>query len=57
MEKQLEKTYHNLTGSHIRMECILKKLQRSDLKNIDSELLEDLLKSWEDFGKEIKSIV
>lgn len=57
MEKQLEKTFHNLTVSHIRMECILKKLQRSDLKNIDSELLEDLLKSWEDFGKEIKSIV
>ena len=54
MEKQLEKAFHNLTTSHIRMECILKKLQHADLKNIDSELIKDLLKSWEDFGKEIK---
>ena len=57
MEKQLDKTFHNLTASHIRMECILKKLQKSDLKKIDSELIEDLLQSWEDFGKEIKNLI
>jgi len=51
LEKPLNTAFHDLTSSHVRIDCILKIIQDVDLKKLDPNLIDDLSKAWEKFGK------
>jgi HD-GYP domain-containing protein (c-di-GMP phosphodiesterase class II) len=51
LEKLLNTAFHDLTSSHVRIDCILKIIQEVDLKKLDPKLIDDLSKAWEKFGQ------